>query len=303
MVPVLVGMSVLVFVTMRLIPGDAAVVFLGTKPTPEAIAAFRHKVGLDKPMYIQYFDWIGRLARGDLGISITTGTDIRHELGARLPVTLELTVLAILIAIVIAVPLGVLAALRHNSAIDLGLTSLGMVGLSLPNFWLGTMLVYFFAVKRQWFPPGGYVPLSQDVVGNLKAMALPAFSLGVVSASVIMRMTRSSMLEVVRQDYVRTARAKGLKASIVTRRHLLKNALIPVVTVAGMEVGYIFGGAFLIEAVFYLPGIATYALIAVNQRDYPVLQTVVLLVTFVFMMINLIVDVIYTYLDPRLRVH
>jgi peptide/nickel transport system permease protein len=303
MIPVLVGMSILVFVMMRLIPGDAAVVFLGTKPTPEALEAFRHKVGLDKPIYLQYFDWIGRLARGDLGISITTGTDIRQELATRLPITLELTLLAILIAIILAVPLGVLAALRHNSALDLGLTSLGMVGLSLPNFWLGTMLVYFLAVKRQWFPPGGYVPFSEDPIGNLKAMVLPATALGLVSASVIMRMTRSSMLEVVRQDYVRTARAKGLRQSTVTWRHLLKNALIPVITVAGMEVGYIFGGAFLIEAVFYLPGIATYALLAVNQRDYPVLQTVVLLVTFVFMVVNLIVDVIYTYLDPRLRVH
>jgi peptide/nickel transport system permease protein len=302
MIPVLVGMSILVFVTMRLIPGDAAVVFLGTKPTPEAIEAFRHKVGLDKPIYLQYFDWIGRLAHGDLGISITNGADIRHELTTRLPITFELTFLAILIAIVIAVPLGVIAALKHNSAVDLGVTSLGMIGLSLPNFWLGTMLVYFFAVKRQWFPPGGYVPFSEDPAGNLKSMALPALSLGLVSASVIMRMTRSSMLEVVRQDYVRTARAKGLAQSAVTWSHMLKNALIPVITVIGMEVGYIFGGAFLIEAVFYMPGIATYALLAVNQRDYPVLQTVTLLVTFVFMMINLIVDIIYTYLDPRLRV-
>jgi peptide/nickel transport system permease protein len=199
--------------------------------------------------------------------------------------------------------MGVLAALRHNSAVDLGLTSLGMIGLSLPNFWLGTMLVFLFSVRMQWFPPGGFVSFTEDPVGNLKSMALPAFSLGVVSASVIMRMTRSSMLEVVRQDYVRTARAKGLTGLLIVRRHLLKNALIPVITVAGMEVGYLFGGAFLIENVFYLPGIATYALLAVNQRDYPVLQTVVLLVTFVFMLINLVVDVIYTYLDPRLRVH
>ncbi|MCC6790331.1 MAG: ABC transporter permease [Thermomicrobiales bacterium] len=302
MIPVLVGMSILVFVTMRLIPGDAAVVFLGTKPTPEAIEAFRHKVGLDKPMYLQYFDWIGRLARGDLGISITNGADIRHELTTRLPITLELTFLAILIAIVIAVPFGVIAALKHNTAIDLGVTSLGMIGLSLPNFWLGTMLVYFFAVKRQWFPPGGYIPFSEDPVGNLKSMALPALSLGLVSASVIMRMTRSSMLEVVRLDYVRPARAKGLARAAVTWSHMLKNALIPVITVAGMEVGYIFGGAFLIEAVFYMPGIATYALLAVNQRDYPVLQTVTLLVTAVFMLINLFVDIVYTYLDPRLRV-
>jgi peptide/nickel transport system permease protein len=302
MIPVLVGMSILVFVMMRLIPGDAAVVFLGTKPTPEAVAAFRHKAGLDKPIYVQYFDWIGRLAHGDLGMSLTTGTDIRAELINRLPITLELTLLAILIAIVIAVPLGVIAALRHNSVVDLGLTSLGMIGLSLPNFWLGTMLVLFFSVKEQWFPPGGFVPFTDDPLGNLKAMALPAISLGVVSASVIMRMTRSSMLEVVRQDYVRTARAKGLTNGLINRRHLLKNALIPVITVAGMEMGYIFGGAFLIEAVFYLPGIATYALLAVNQRDYPVLQTVVLLVTVVFMLINLGVDLLYTWLDPRLRI-
>lgn len=302
MIPVLIGMSILVFVTMRLIPGDAAVVFLGTKPTPEAVAAFRHKVGLDLPMYQQYFDWIGRLARGDLGISVTTGTDIRTELLSRLPVTAELTFLAILFAVVIAVPLGIIAALNHNKAIDLGLTSLGMIGLSLPNFWLGTLLAFFFAIKVQWFPPGGFVPFMDDPIANLKSMALPALSLGLVSASIIMRMTRSSMLEVVRQDYVRTARAKGLRGSAVTRGHLLKNALIPVITVAGMEVGYIFGGAFLIEAVFYLPGIATYALLAVNQRDYPVLQTVVLLVTFTFMLINLIVDILYTYLDPRLRV-
>ncbi len=302
MIPVLVGMSILVFVLMRLIPGDAAVVFLGTKPTPEAIDAFRHKVGLDQPIYLQYFDWIGRLARGDLGISITTGTDIRHELVTRLPVTFELTLFAILIAVVIAVPLGVIAALKHNSKVDLGLTSFGMIGLSLPNFWLGTMLVYFLSVKRPWFPPGGYIPFSEDPLANLKAMVLPATALGLVSASVIMRMTRSSMLEVVRQDYVRTARAKGLQESAITWHHLLKNALVPVITVTGMEVGYIFGGAFLIEAVFYLPGIATYALLAVNQRDYPVLQTVVLLVTLVFMLINLVVDIIYTYLDPRLKV-
>ncbi len=302
MVPVLVGMSILVFVTMRLIPGDVAVVFLGTKPTPEAIAAFREKAGLDKPMYLQYFDWIGRLLRGDVGISLTTGTDIRSEIANRLPITAELTFLAMFIAVAIALPLGIIAALNHNSGIDLGLTSFGMIGLSLPNFWLGTLLAFFFAIKVQWFPPGGYIPFSEDPIGNLKSMFLPALSLGLVSASVIMRMTRSSMLEVTRQDYVRTARAKGLREGMITRGHLLKNALIPVITVAGMEFGYIFGGAFLVEAVFYLPGVATYALLAVNQRDYPVLQTVVLLVTLVFMLVNLIVDILYTWLDPRLRV-
>ncbi len=301
MVPVLIGMSILVFVTMRLIPGDAAVVFLGTKPTPEAIAAFREKNGLDQPMYLQYFDWIGHLARGDLGISLTTGTDIAHELATRLPITGQLTLMSMLVAVVIAVPLGIVAAIKHNTAIDLGLTGLGMIGLSLPNFWLGTLLAFVFAIKVQWFPPGGYVPFTEDPVGNLKAMTLPALSLGLVSASVIMRMTRSSMLEVVRQDFVRTARAKGLREGDITRRHLLKSALIPVITVVGMEFGYIFGGAFLVEAVFYLPGVATYALLAVNQRDYPVLQTVVLLVTLVFMLVNLLVDILYTYLDPRLR--
>ena len=302
MIPVLIGMSILIFVTMRLIPGDVAVVFLGTKPTPEAIAAFRAKAGLDQPMYVQYFEWIGRLFRGDVGISLTTGTDIKTELLNRLPITAELTFLSMLIAVLIAVPLGVIAALNHNRGLDLGLTSFGMIGLSLPNFWLGTLLAFFFAIKLSWFPPGGYVPFSEDPVGNLRSMILPALSLGLVSASVVMRMTRSSMLEVIRQDYVRTARAKGLREVIITRGHLLKNALIPVVTVVGMEFGYIFGGAFLVEAVFYLPGVATYTLLAVNQRDYPVLQTVVLLVTLVFMAVNLVVDVLYTYLDPRLRV-
>jgi peptide/nickel transport system permease protein len=302
MVPVLIGMSILIFVTMRLIPGDAAVIFLGTKPTPEAIAAFREKAGLDQPMYLQYFDWIGRLLRGDVGISLTTGADIKTEVLNRLPITAELTFLAMFIAVLVAVPLGILAALNHNKGLDLGLTSLGMIGLSLPNFWLGTLLAFFFAIKFPIFPPGGYVPFSEDPVGNLKSMVLPALSLGLVSASVVMRMTRSSMLEVIRQDYVRTARAKGLREAVITRGHLLKNALIPVITVVGMEFGYIFGGAFLVEAVFYLPGVATYTLLAVNQRDYPVLQTVVLLVTLVFMLVNLIVDVLYTYLDPRLRV-
>ena len=302
MIPVLVGMSILVFVVMRLIPGDAAVVFLGTKPTPEALAAFRAKAGLDQPMYVQYFDWIGRLAKGDLGISLTTGSDIRTEILTRLPITAELTLLAMLVAVVVAVPLGVLAALNHNTGLDVGLTSLGMIGLSLPNFWLGTLLAYFFAIRVQWFPPGGFIPFSEDPIGNLKSMTLPAISLGLVTASIIMRMTRSSMLEVVRQDYVRTARSKGLKESAITRGHLLKNALIPVITVAGMEMGYIFGGAFLVEAVFYLPGVATYALLAVNQRDYPVLQTILLLLTLVFMFVNFLVDVLYIYLDLRLCV-
>lgn len=301
MLPVLLGMSVLVFLIMRLIPGDAAVVFLGTKPTPEAVEAFRDRAGLNDPLYVQYFTWMGSLLKGDLGLSLTTGTDIKGEIISRVPVTLELMFLSVLLAIIIALPLGIIAALRHNSSTDVLVTSFGMVGLSLPNFWLGTLLVFFFSVKLGWFPAGGYVPITKDFWGNLHSMALPSISLGLVSASVIMRMTRASMLEVIGQDYVRTAQAKGLMYRAVVVRHMLKNALIPILTVVGMECGYLFGGAFLIEAVFYIPGLATYSLLAVSQRDYPVLQTVVLLVTFVFMLINLIVDILYAYLDPRLR--
>lgn len=302
MIPVLLGMSVLVFVLMRVIPGDAAIVSLGTHSTPDALAAFRARNGLDRPLYIQYFTWLANFARGDFGVSVTTGINIRDELLNRLPVTLELTSLGVLIAILIGLPAGLIAATHQNSKLDLAVSVLGLTGLSIPNFWLGSMLVMFFAINIPIFPPSGFVPFTDSPLDNLRMMVLPAFSLGVVSASVIMRMTRSSVLEVVRQDYVRTARAKGAPGPVVTRRHVLKNSLIPVVTVAGMEAGYIFGAAFLIEAVFVIPGVATWSLFAVNQRDYPVLQATTMVIVLAFMMINLIVDIMYTYLDPRLRI-
>lgn len=301
MIPVLIAMSILVFVLMRVIPGDAAFVALGVHATDEAREAYQIRLGLDKPLYIQYFMWVQEFFSGEFGISLTTGVSIREEMSRRLPVTLELTALSIALATLIGVPAGLIAASRKNSTVDLTVSTVGLTGLSIPNFFLGTLLVLFFAVKRQWLPPSGFVTLSESIPENLRHLILPVIALAVVSASVIMRVTRTSAIEVLQRDYVRTARAKGAPDKVITWRHVIKNSLIPVITVIGMEAGYIFGGAFLIEAVFLIPGIATWSLYAISQRDYPVLQATTMVVVIVFMTINLIVDIMYTYLDPRLR--
>jgi peptide/nickel transport system permease protein len=219
----------------------------------------------------------------------------------RLPVTLELTALSIALATLLGLPAGLIAGSRKNSIVDFSVSTVGLTGLSIPNFWLGTMLVLFFAVRRQILPPSGFVRLSDSLSDNLRHLILPVIALAVVSASVIMRVTRTSTIEVLQRDYVRTAQAKGAPKRDITIRHVLKNALIPVITVIGMEAGYIFGGAFLVEAVFLIPGIATWSLYAITQRDYPVLQATTMVVVIIFMTINLIIDILYTYLDPRLR--
>lgn len=294
-------MSVLVFVMMRVIPGDAAFVALGTYATDEAIEAYRIRLNLDKPLYLQYFLWVQEFFSGEFGISLTTGVSIKEEMYRRLPVTLELTALSIALATLIGLPAGLIAGSRKNSIVDLSVSTVGLTGLSIPNFWLGTMLVLFFAVQRQILPPSGFVRLKDSISGNMRHLILPVIALAVVSASVIMRVTRTSTIEVLQRDYVRTAQAKGAPNRDITKRHVLKNALIPIITVIGMEAGYIFGGAFLVEAVFLIPGIATWSLYAISQRDYPVLQATTMVVVIIFMTINLVVDILYTYLDPRLR--
>lgn len=301
MIPVLILMSVLVFVMMRVIPGDAAYVALGVQATDAAVEAYRIRLGLDQPIYIQYLTWIQEFLSGEFGVSLTTGVSIKEEMFRRFPVTLELTALSIALATLIGIPLGLVAASRKNSIVDFAVSTAGLTGLSIPNFWLGTLLVLFFAVQQQIFPPSGFVRLSDSISGNLRHLILPVIALAVVSAAVIMRITRTSAIEVLRRDYVRTAQAKGAPNRVITRRHVIKNALIPVITVIGMEAGYIFGGAFLVESVFLIPGIATWSLYAISQRDYPVLQATTMVVVLVFMSINLFIDIMYTYLDPRLR--
>lgn len=302
MIPSLFVVSLVVFSLIHLVPGDPAQQYFGVSAKPEALEAMRRQLGLDRPVHEQYIHWLWGLLHGDLGNSLIHRTPIAEMFASRLPVTLELVGLSMLIALILGVSAGVISATRQYSRLDFLISVLGLTGISLPNFWLGTMLALVFSVKLGLLPFGGYIPFTEDPLGNLKAMLMPSLSLGLVSASIIMRMTRSSLIDVSRRDYIRTARAKGASEETVVRRHMLKNSLIPVTTVAGMEAGYMFGGAFLVEAVFYLPGVPTFALAAVLQRDYPVLQAATLLIAVMFMAINLGVDVLNAYIDPRQRI-
>lgn len=301
MIPSLLIVSIVVFSLIHLVPGDPAQQYFGVSAKPEALEAMRRELGLDRPVHEQYLRWLSGLLRGDLGTSLIHRTPITEMFASRLPVTLELVTFAMIIAVILGVGAGLLSGTRQYSRLDFAISVLGLTGISLPNFWLGTMLALVFSVKLGLLPFGGYIPFSEDPLGNIKSMIMPALSLGLVSASIIMRMTRSALMDISRRDYIRTARAKGLAENAVVTRHMLKNAVIPVTTVAGMEAGYMFGGAFLVEAVFYLPGVPTYALAAVLQRDYPVLQAATLLIAVAFMSINLFVDVLNAYIDPRQR--
>ena len=299
--PVLFGVSVAVFLMIRLVPGDVVDVLLGTEgvASPQRLAELRRLFGLDRPFYAQYADWAGRMVVGDLGTSLRTGRPILPDVLARLPVTIQLTGTAMVISLLLGLPFGVSRPSGDTPRSTRWSGSSGLVGLSMPNFWLATMLVLFVSLfcAASCRPPGTCPP-SQDLVGSFRSVLLPALALGVANMAILMRMTRSSVLEVLRQDYVTTARAKGVSERAVIYRHALRNALIPVVTVAGVQVGYLLGGAIIIEQIFALPGIGTLVLNAITQRDYPLLQAAVLFVAFAFPIVNLVIDVLYTYLDP-----
>jgi peptide/nickel transport system permease protein len=304
LLPVLWGVSLVVFLLIRLIPGDAIQMFLGTQVamTPAQMDELRRLFGLNKPLPLQYLDWIGRVARGDLGVSLRTGRPVLGDVLARLPVSVELTLLALGVALLIALPVGVLAAVRRGTASDAVMRVGSLVGLSIPNFWLGTMLLLFLPGRILPIASIGiYVRFFTDPIRNLTVMVLPALSLGLVLAAVIMRFVRSSVLEVLQQDYVRTARSKGLRERSVINRHALRNALIPVITVIGFQAGYLLGGTVVIEDVFALPGMGRLALNAIAQRDYPVVQAVVLMIALLFVLASIAVDVLYAYVDPRVR--
>lgn len=304
LLPVLWGVSIVVFLLIRLIPGDAIQLFLGTQVamTPAQMDQLRRLFGVNEPLPLQYLHWIGRVARGDFGVSLRTGRPVLADVLARLPVSLELTALALAIALLIALPIGVLAAVRRGTASDAVMRVGSLVGLSIPNFWLGTMLLLFLPGRILPIASiGVYVRFFADPVQNLTVMVLPALSLGLVLAAVITRFVRSSVLEVLQQDYVRTARSKGLREWLVINRHALRNALIPVITVIGFQAGYLLGGTVVIEDVFALPGMGRLALNAIAQRDYPVVQAVVLMIALLFVLTNIVVDVLYAYVDPRVR--
>ncbi len=299
----LLGVSALVFGMVRLVPGTVVEQLLGQAAiaSPEVLQSFRRFFGLDRPLHVQYLDWLGGVARGDLGASWLSGRPVLGLFLERVPVSAELAVLAVGWSLCLGIPLGVASATRPGGARDGVIRVLATLGLSLPAFWQGTVLILLFSVYLGWMPSLQWVPFVKDPAGNLLIMALPALTLGTATAAMITRMSRSSMLDVLGREYVRTAQAKGLSRTRVTYRHALRNALIPVVTVAGVQLGYVVGGLVVVEDVFTLPGVGRLLLDAIFQRDYPVVQGVILLLAAIFMTLNLLVDLLYAVLDPRLR--
>ncbi|WP_228395091.1 ABC transporter permease [Modestobacter roseus] len=297
---VLAGVSVIVFALVHLVPGDPVRLALGTRFSQESYDALQQRSGLDQPLLQQYFTWAGRALTGDLGVSFRSGEPVTGQILERLPATLTLAFAAIVVALLIAVPLGTISALRPRSLVDRGATVLSQIGISVPDFWMGIVLILVFAGTLGWLPSGGYVPLTEDPWGWFQRLIMPAVVTGVVSGSVITRFVRSSVLEALGQDHVRTARAKGLKARQVLSWHVLRNALLPLVTVTGVQLAYLLSGVVVVEIVFSWPGLGQLALQAVQARDYPVLQGAVLLFALVFLLVNLVVDLLYSRLDPRI---
>ncbi len=341
LVPVLLGISIVTFAMLRLIPGDPARVMLGEHATEESVAAIQQRLGLDRPLPVQYVLYLESCLRLDLGRSIKTNRPVLQEIAQRLPATVELTLGAMLVACLLGLPAGILAAYRHNSAFDLATMFGALVGVSMPIFWLGLMLAYVFGFLLKWLPPSarlsvgvemksiaeawglsgaspqvaslneffsGFYVLRAILTGNLRALAdvlshliLPSIALGSIPTATIARMTRSAMLDVLGQDYIRTARAKGLRERTVLLRHALKNAFLPVSTIIGLEIGWLLGGAILTETIFSWPGLGRLVVDRILARDYPVVQGSVLVISLIFVVVNLLVDISYAYLDPRIH--
>ena len=300
-VPVLLFASVAVFLMVYLVPGDPVLAVLGGEARPEQVEAMRKEMGLDRPLVVQYGRWLGRVVRGDLGVSFINSYPVWSLIGLKLPATLALSVGALTVALAISLPLGILAAVRQGSWVDRLAVGFTALGLSVPTFWLGVLLVLLFSLRLQWLPASGYVPLFTRPALSLQHLLMPSFTLGIAIAAILTRFVRTAMLEVIRQDYVRTARAKGLPEGRVVIRHALKNAFIPVLTVIALQVGNLLGGAVITESIFDYPGVGQLILYAVTTKDYTVVQGTLLLLVFAFVFINLLTDVAYAILDPRVR--
>ena len=301
--PALLGVALVVFLLMRAVPGDVVTNLVGLEGnvTPERRAELQRMFGLDLPVHVQFVQWLRAALQGDLGSSLRTGRSVSLDLALRFPVTLELTFLSLCVALLVAIPAGVAAALRRGRLVDYAVSVFALLGLSLPSFFLGILLILLFSLRLGWLPPAGYVPFTEAPLDNLRHMLLPSVSLGLVLAAATARIVRSTMLEMLSRDFIRTARAKGLAEPRVLYRHALRNALIPVVTVVGLQFGTLLGGAVIIEQVFSLPGVGRFALEGINLRDYPVVQGAVLLISAAFIVVNLLVDVLYSMIDPRIR--
>jgi peptide/nickel transport system permease protein len=300
-IPVLFLVSVMVFLLIQLIPGDAATVILGEEATPQAKALLDHQLGLDQPLPVQYITWIWHVLHGDLGQSLIDHTSVAQTIGQRLPVTFELAIASFLVAIIIAIPAGIIGATMRGRLPDYVGTAISFTGMSIPSFWLGIMLIIFFAVRLHWLPASGFVPLTQDPKANLQAMLLPALATGFRESAVIMRQLRSSLLEVLSTDFIRTARGKGLKPRLIILRHAMRNSLIPVVTTSGLTIAGLLGGLVLTETIFSIPGFGRLIVQAIFDRDFITVQGAVLVSALLVIGVNLLVDVTYALLDPRIR--
>ncbi|MBI4011961.1 MAG: ABC transporter permease [Candidatus Rokubacteria bacterium] len=300
-VPVLLFASLVVFLMVYLVPGDPVLAVLGGEARPEQVEAMRKQMGLDRPLVVQYGRWLGRVAQGDLGVSFINSYPVWSLIGLKLPATLALAAGALTVTLLISLPLGILAAVRQGSWVDRLAVGFTALGLSVPTFWLGVLLVLLFSLRLQWLPASGYVPLFTRPALSLQHLLMPSVTLGIAIAAILTRFVRTAMLEVIRQDYVRTARAKGLPEGRVVIRHALKNAFIPVLTVIALQVGNLLGGAVITESIFDYPGVGQLILYAVTTKDYSVVQGTLLLLVFAFVLINLLTDVAYAILDPRVR--
>ncbi|MCB0062782.1 MAG: ABC transporter permease [Caldilineaceae bacterium] len=321
LIPVLIGVSLIVFLLIRMIPGDPVIIMLGERARPEDIERVREEMGFNRPVYVQYIEWMGRILRGDLGTSIINRTEVMDELKYRLSATVEMIIVGMIIGLIIGISIGIISALRRNTWVDLVATAGALLGVSMPIYWLALILVYALAVNRQIFPPSarldvdltvtrhtGFMLIDTLLMGDMRLflnalwhLVLPSFVLSTVIMPILARLTRASMLEVMRQDYVRTAEAKGLTRAVVITRHALKNALLPIVTVVGLQLGGLLGGALLTETIFSWPGMGLWTYRAILSRDYPIVQGAVLVSAVIYVVVNLLVDISYAYLDPRIR--
>lgn len=307
MIPLLFTVSLLIFLLLRVMPGDVMIAILGgvegegAKLSPEQTAAIRKEWGLDKPIHVQYMDWVSGVVQGDFGRSFWYKTSISADIAKRYPVTLELALLAMLVSLLIALPVGIISAIKQDTWVDYLFRVVSIGGLAVPSFWLGILMLLAMVVWFRWTPPFGYVSIWENPTDNFLQFIWPALALGYALSAIVSRMTRSQLLEVLREDYIRTAWAKGLRERSVVLRHALKNALLPVITVSSLQLGFLMGGTVIMETVFVLPGLGRSLVDAILHRDYPYVQAIVLLICSTFMVVNLCVDLLYAWLDPRIR--
>lgn len=299
-IPLLILISIILFILISMLPGDAVLSMIGDTGDIAYIEQLRSQIGLDKPLYQQYFDWIRNLFKGDLGRSILTRQPVVNIVKVRFPVTLELTILAILISMVIAIPAGILSAVKRNSVWDMIMSVVSMFGIAMPPFWIGILAIMFFSLKLNWLPASGFVPFFQDPIANLRSLAMPAFTVGLAFAATVMRQTRSAFLEILNQDFIMTARSKGLREKIVLWKHALRNALIPIITVISLQIGRLIGGSVVTETVFALPGMGREIADGLLSRDYPVVMAMILITAVFVVVTNTIVDVLVVLVDPRI---